>query len=231
MSYQLEQHSSNPSQPFVIEKSLPLLENITLIGTKNRPIITRPNQFLLTYLFDHEVNVWHTTRIYIENIWFKGIGIVRVKDPTALLAININNCVISDVLHYQTSFIIDSLAKKTLINIKSSLIYDFIRGINLESSFIDIKIQNSELLYHGEKKVYQECPQLIVVNKVMSLFVELSNAKFKRVVLINMMQVEGSNKRNSNIKIIHSTFDDERPGASFYECPTKMSLLKVSAVL
>ena len=188
-----------------------MFENITLTGINGQPTITAKNPLRNIHLFDDDVigtqiNSIHFT-IHVENIWFARIGIVSVKKALPSLIVDINNSTISELMHQSTVSIIDSLAIRTKIFIKNSLLRNVMKGVCLKSAQSEFQMVNSELLHDEQKNVSPECPQLIVSGGRGLISAHFIRSRFKRIFLINLKSTE---ETRSNINIINSVFDDER---------------------
>ena len=226
----IEIYSSKAQQPFIVKAPLPLLENITLIGTNGQPSITGKGPFVERHLFSDEVKGSQSTEKHatLENICLINIGFVKVKKPSVHLVIHINNCMISGSKHsHKLSMpVIDSSAMSTTVLIKNSLLYNLSKGLFLNSSNVEFKIEASKVLYEKEANSVRECPKLIIVDRFAHLVFHLNKSKFKRVVLWNL---KSTTQGKSKISITNSIFDDERVNSSAHKCSTAMRFHNTTA--
>ena len=198
------------SQPFTIDKSFPLLKNITLVGTNGSPTIIGNNSFLHPFLFHSKSQETHGVGNYVEinvlNIKFIRTGIVRIAEPLKTLVVNMVNCTASKLASNNTSSFISSAAAKTFVTIKNSVLYDFFQGIRLDSPHVELNMESSTFSFDGIKGDGRPCSQLVVVDHVVSLTANVTNSKFKRVFLIDLSHIQ---EGKSLINITNSIFDDE----------------------
>ena len=199
------------SQPFLIDASSPLLENIKLTGINGRPTVTAKTSMSDTYLFDYKVketqeNLSHIA-IRVENICFTSVGIVRVKKASSNLMVHIINSTVSQLLYNNTALIINSSARMTMVLLQNSLLRNIMKGICLQSAHNEIKIMDSKVLYDEQKLRSPVCPQLIVTCQFVSLSAHFTRSIFQQIILIDLKSTE---QKPSKITIIDSVFDDQQ---------------------
>ena len=230
----LETIRSDIRKPYLVDMPLPLLKNITLIGI-GPATIKAENLTTDSHLFNDAVKGSHTVAKQVTNITVRMInvrlmrtGIVRVTNPLIMLFIEITNCTVSQLIYDSTSSIINSSATRTFVLIKDSIFYNIWRGLYLNSTQVEIKMEASKILHDGRRYFGRECPQFIFIGQFSSLSAYFVKCTFKRVFLIDL---EFTDQRKSVISIINSTFNDERLNSYDYVCSSTVRLHRGTAFI
>ena len=224
--------AGNTSKPFTVEKSCQLLQNITVTGINGRPVIKGNESVLSPFLFDDKIKELNTTlqniKIHVANVWFQRIGIVRIRNSSTILVVQMSNCTVSESIYHHTSSVIESSSTTTLVLIQNCFIYNAAHVMTLNSPDVTIQVKNSTIRYTGGGNLDKRCPQLIHVGQYVFLSVAISSSFFTRIFVID---AKSTNQRRSKVDIIGCTFDDEGTNMSDYKCHSGMKLQNTATLI
>ena len=181
----LETDLSKMYEPFIIKAQPLFLQNITLIGTNDKPIVKGDR-----FIFDEEITpsnlIVRYVTVRIVNLILKGTGIVRFRKKSGTLNVVINNCIISDLVQKHTTLVMDTLSARTTFTVKESIIYNFFEATRIKSNHIKFQIELSNIFNSRSKNNKSYYPKLVTFEKFESLLACFIKSNFSRHSLIDL---------------------------------------------
>ena len=122
------------SEPFTINRSFPLLNNITLLGINGRPIILAQGPFRPSHLFaENELQKVKFITLRVENLIFRGIGIAQLIAKTSK-NITFQNCHFENTITSREIIRIEGHPSKYYMGFAHFRQCHFVNNVALDSS-------------------------------------------------------------------------------------------------